>query len=67
MPSNEEYILNSIYEKPMANQSLWKNGTTLIIGDRMLNGIDESKLVNAKVRIYPGASVDDMFYNIFPY
>ena len=66
MPSNEEYILNSIYDKPMANQSLWKNGTTLIIGDSLLNGIDESKLVNAKVRIYPGASVDDMFYNIFP-
>ena len=50
----------------MANQSLWRNGTTLVIGDSLLNGIDESKLVNTKVRIYPGASVDDMFYNIFP-
>ena len=32
----------------------------------LLDGIDERKLRNTKVRIYPGAGVDDMFYNIFP-
>ena len=57
----ENVILNSIYDKPL---SMWKYGTTLITGDSMLNGMDESRLKNEKVRIYPGASVDDMFFNI---
>ena len=32
----------------------------------MLYGINESRLKCSKVRVSPGASVDDMFFNIFP-
>ena len=57
-------ILNTIY--PVDTNALWNDGTSLIIGDSMLYGIDESRLKCSKVCIYPGASVDDMFLNIFP-
>ena len=59
-------IIPSIYTKPLEDDARWKSGTTLIIGDSILNGIDETRLKNTKVRIYRGASVDDMFYNVFP-
>ena len=63
---NEHFILNSIYTKPLEKAALWKKGTTLIIGDSLLYGLDETKLKNAKVRIYPGGSLEDMHYNIYP-
>ena len=59
-------ILPSIYEKPLEECAKWKKGTTLIIGDSLLYGIDESKLKDTKVRIYPGAGIEDTYYNIFP-
>ena len=59
-------ILNSIYDNPMDEKAMWKPGTTLITGDSMLYGIDETRLKHSKVRIFPGCTVDDMFYNIFP-
>ena len=58
--------LNMIYKKPINTDALWKKGTTLIVGDSMLNGIIESKLKNTKVRILPGASIEDMFFHITP-
>ena len=36
--------LNKIYQNTIDNNALWKQGTTLIIGDSILYGIDESKL-----------------------
>ena len=59
-------VMNSIYEKPLPEKALWNNGTTLIIGDSMLSGVDETRLRNSKVRIYPGATIEDMFHFIFP-
>ena len=47
--------------------ALYKHcGMMGIIGDSILYGIDESGLKCSKVRVYPEASVDDMFFNIFP-
>ena len=60
------YVINSIYSKPLEKQALWKKGTTLIIGDSLLYGIDESRLRNTKVRVYPGSGIEDMHYNIYP-
>ena len=59
-------VLPSIYSKPLEETAKWDNGTTLIIGDSLLYGIEESKLKNTKVRMYPGAGVEDMSYNIYP-
>ena len=61
-----EDLIPSIYDQPIDEQAVWRKGTTLIIGDSLLYGIDERKIRNTKVRIYPGAGVDGMFYNIFP-
>ena len=58
--------LNSIYKRSVNTNEIWKNGTTLIIGDSMLYGIDEKRLKNTKVRIFPGASIEDLFFNISP-
>lgn len=46
----------------------WPNGTTLITGSSILLGVDESRLkkYKAKVRAFPGATVDDMFDYILP-
>ena len=58
--------INSIYSKPLPKEALWKKGTTLVIGDSLLYGIDEKRMKNAKVRVYPGAGIEDMHYNILP-
>ena len=48
-------------------QSLWPAGTTLIVGDSMLGGIEESRLgPKRKVRSFPGATIADMFQYIVP-
>ena len=48
----------------------WPKGTTVIMGDSIINGINEQRLSKngslVKVRHYPGASVDCMRYNIMP-
>ena len=46
----------------------WPAGTTLIIGDSILYGIEENKLkrYQAKVRIHPGSCVDDVYDYIAP-
>ena len=62
---NNVDIIN-VYEHELNASALWKRGTTLIVGDSMLYGLDESRLKTCKVRIYPGASIEDMHYNLIP-
>ena len=41
----------------------WKEKTTLIAGDSMLNGLDERRLSNkgnVKVRAFPGSTIADL-------
>ena len=64
--SDTEYKLNLIYGDGVNPEATWKIGTTLIVGDSMLYGIDESKIRNAKVRIFPGASIEDLVYHLTP-
>ena len=53
--------------KQIGTQSLWPAGTTLIVGDSMLGGIEESRLgPKRKVRSFPGATIADMFQYIVP-
>ena len=61
-----KYKINHIYEKPLVNEATWRSGTTLIVGDSLLNGIEESKLRNAKVRVFPGSSIEDLVYHLTP-
>ena len=56
-----QILLNEIYKS-----RLWKKGTTLIVGDSMLYGIDETRLHNTKVRLFPGSMMEDMYLNIYP-
>ena len=44
------------------SQHEWPKGTTLIVGDSMVGGVQESRLTNlkAKVRKFPGATISDM-------
>ena len=59
--------LSHLYKQPLPIEAQWKKGTTLIIGDSMLGGIDETRLRNTKVRSHPGALIEDMFFQITPY
>ena len=59
-------VLGSIYKKPLLTAH-WNRGTTLIIGDSLLYGIDEARVSNSKVRIFPGALIEDMFHFVYPY
>ena len=47
---------------------IWPNGTTLITGSSILLGVNESRLkkYKAKIRPFPGATVDDMFDYLVP-
>ena len=48
-------------------KSHWPAGTTLIVGDSMLGGIDESRIgPKRKVRSFPGATIEDMYQYIVP-
>ena len=44
------------------SQHEWPRGTTLIVGDSMVGGVQESRLksLKAKVRKFPGATISDM-------
>ena len=46
----------------------WPANTTLITGSSIISGIEESKLkkYKAKVRVFPGALIDDMYDNLKP-
>ena len=53
---------------PTKNTStLWPRGTTLIVGDSMLGGIEESRMgPRRKVRSFPGATIADMHQYLIP-
>ena len=47
----------------------WPKRTVLIVGDSIISGVDERRIShrnNTKVRVFPGATVDDMFDYIKP-
>ena len=46
---------------------IWPENTTLIVGDSMLFGIDEKRMMkNTKVRVFPGSTIDDLKIYITP-
>ena len=53
-----------------ANNDQWPIGTTIIVGDSILNGIveesscEQGRLV--KVKCFPGSTVDDLGHHIIP-
>ena len=55
-----------IYTNELPHNALWKKRTTLIVGDSMIGGIMEKRMRNTKVRSFPGALVEDLFYYIVP-
>ena len=59
-------MLQSVYNKSPDKNMQWKKGTPLIIGDSLIHGIDESRLKNTEVRMFPGAFVENMQFNIIP-
>ena len=46
----------------------WPKGTTLVVGDSMIQGLEENKLkrYNAKIRSFPGSTIDDLYDYIKP-
>ena len=63
-PSNNEILVN----RTENNVFPWPTNTTLIAGDSMLYGIEENKLkrFKARVRVFPGACVDDFYDYLGP-
>ena len=61
---------NGIGSPPRINNEVhpWPQDTTLIVGDSILCGIDETKLERyyAKVRAFKGARIDDMYDYLKP-
>ena len=62
--SNNE-LLHYHNKTPPTTLTPWEKGTTFIAGDSMLHEIDESRLSKAKpnsvkVRVFGGATIDDM-------
>ena len=54
-------------DKQCNTSSQWPAGTTLVVGDSMLGGIEESRFgPKRKVRSFPGATIGDMFEYIVP-
>ena len=48
---------------------VWRKGTCAIVGDSMLNGIDERRISKAhpdKVRFFLGARIMDMYHYLIP-
>ena len=69
--SNNE-LLHYHNKTPPTTPTPWAKGTTLIAGDSMLHEIDKSRLSGAKlnsvkIRIFRGATIDDMKYFLKPY
>ena len=51
------------------NNQLWKNDTTLIMGDSTVTGLMEKKMSRnrkVKIRFFPGAKINDMFHYAIP-
>ena len=60
----EDFPLNNSHPIDDCEAYPWSPGTILITGDSMLYGIEERKLRNAKVRMHPGASIEDMYHHL---
>jgi hypothetical protein len=59
----QKTVIKTTTEIDNESVSPWKNETTLVVGDSILNGLDEQRMTasnNVKVRCFPGATVDDM-------
>ena len=53
----------------ISDSEVWKKGTVLIVGDSAVSGLRESKKSfrrNIKVRFFPGARIQDMYYYLVP-
>ena len=53
----------------ISDSEVWKKGTVLIVGDSVVSGLRESKMSfrrNIKVRFFPGARIQDMYYYLVP-
>ena len=64
---NSHGVVDSISSN--AKIKAWTRGTCLVTGDSMLSYIDETRMsrkFNVKVRPFPGAKTDDMFYYLVP-
>ena len=57
-------------ECKVEDESKWPKNTTLIVGDSMISGIDQQRLLVKgriiKVRSFPGAAINDMYHYIKP-
>ena len=53
----------------ISGSETWKKGTVLIVGDSVGSGFRESKMSsrkNIKVRFFPAARIQDMYYYLVP-
>ena len=57
-------------ECKVEDESKWRKNTTLIVGDSMISGIDQQRLLVKgriiKLRSFPGAAINDMQHYIKP-
>ena len=64
-PNNQNQL-----ECKVENNSKWRKNTVLIVGDSMISGIDEQRLSIkgkiVKVRLFSGATINDMYDCINP-
>ena len=66
LPDANLYSINDV-EVPRRKVEEWKPNTTLIAGDSILFGIQEDRIKrDTKVRVFPGATIEDMHYYITP-
>ena len=66
--ANHANLLNmGVCDEAVNNKAIWKDNTTLIIGDSMLYGLEENKLKRkTKVRIFRGSTIEDMHHYVTP-
>ena len=71
--TNSEKNSNKSNLSKKSNQSIkahtWPKGSCLVIGDSMLEDLDERKMSSkrvVKVRKFPGATTDDMYHYLMP-
>ena len=64
-PNNQNQL-----ECKVENNSKWRKNTVLIVGDSMISGIDQQRLSIkggiVKVRLFSGATINDMYACINP-
>ena len=72
-PASHEDLSNAHMKNNRQNQRTSRKeegSSTYVVGDSMINGMDERKMSNRrriiKVRVHPGASISDMLHNLRP-